>query len=70
MKSSAKVIFVLLLLCLIHSSVAKPKWIWMDDDFVDDVEVTKNGAEGNTFENGKRLFTKTTPCRKYHRWSC
>ena len=60
MKScTAKVMMVLVVLCAIHTCLAKPKWLWVDEDSLNDSEMTANDAETRGFKNVKRkLFSR------------
>ena len=43
MKSrTAKVVIALFMLCAIHACLGKPKWLWMDEDTLDDLKMTRN----------------------------
>ena len=63
MKSCPKVILALLLLCAIHACWAKPKWLWVNDAFLDDLESAANDAEDRRFENVERkMSTRKMSC--------
>lgn len=51
MKSCAKVVVVLFVLCAIHACLAKPKWLWSNEDVMDDLALE---ADDRRFESEKR----------------
>jgi hypothetical protein len=61
MKSrTAKVVIALFMLCAIHACLGKPKWLWMDEDTLDDLKMTRNR---NDVESREYLQTKCANCK-------
>ena len=67
MKSrTAKVVIALFMLCAIHACLGKPKWLWMDEDTLDDLKMTRNR---NDVESREYLQRKH-PCDYCSSGSC
>ena len=45
---------VFVLLCAIQACLAKPKWLWVNDDVVDDLELEADDVHDRLFKNEKR----------------
>lgn len=58
MKSCAiKVVAVFVLLCAIQACLAKPKWLWVNDDVMDDLELEADDVHDRLFKNEKRKMS-------------
>ena len=70
MKSCAKVVVAFFVLCAIHACLAKPKWLWLNEDVVDDLELEANDGQDRRFKNAKRKMSIRKGCHKCKTPNC
>ena len=64
---------VLFVLCAIHASLAKPKWLWMNDeeaDVKDSGMALRNAGNERNFRNAKRKTTAGKGCIRCRTGTC
>ena len=63
MMNCTKVTIALLVLCAIHVCFAKPKWLWVNEDDSEDLELAETlDSKGRGFENVKRKVFRGGSC--------
>ena len=70
MKSCTKVVVAFFVLCAIHACLAKPKWLWLNEDVVDDLELEANDGQDRRFKNAKRKMSVRKGCDKCKASNC
>lgn len=73
MKSCAKVVAVFFVLCAIHACLAKPKWLWFNEDVMDDLELEADDAHDRQFNRGKparKLSCQECPTSNCYNGKC
>ena len=57
MKSCTKVVVVFFVLCAINACLAEAKWLWLNEDVIDDLELEADNAQDQHFKNAKRKMS-------------
>ena len=70
MKSFTKVVVVFFVLCAMNACLAEAKWLWLNEDVMDDLELVANDAQYQHFKNAKRRMSLRKGCDKCKTSNC
>ena len=70
MKSCTKVVIVFFVLCAINACLAEAKWLWLNEDVMDDLELEADDAPDQHFKNAKRKMSLRKDCKTCKTSNC
>ena len=70
MKSCTKVVVVFVVLCAINACLAEAKWLWLNEDVMDNLELEAHDTQDQHLKSAKRKVSLRKGCDKCSTSNC